>query len=242
MYDRQNTSAPHDDKKLSRRRLFTLAGAVSVLAVAGGALYRHFSSTSAIRVESFTTTGTGQTKNILVVTGSARRNGNSALLAEAFVRGARAAGHAVNVFHSGMSPMSACRHCDGCWSTGRPCVLEDSFEKFWPLLEQAGLIVFCSPLYWYNFSGHIKCAMDRMYPYSRKNRLRHTNVKEAMLLMCGESLFPRSFAGAAEAYRQMLGLKKWTDRGRLFVTGVHEYGDMLGHKALTVAEYMGRNA
>ena len=193
-------------------------------------------------MESFATPGTGEKKNILVVTGSARRNGNSALLADAFMHGAAAAGHEVSVFHNGRTPISACLHCDGCWSTGKPCVLEDGFNAFWPLLEQAEMLVFCSPLYWYNFSGHIKCAMDRMYPYSRKNRLRDMKVKEAMLLMCGESLFPRSFAGAAEAYRQMLGLKRWTDRGRLFVTGVHELGDMKGHKALAIAEQMGRNA
>lgn len=81
-----------------------------------------------------------------------------------------------------------------------------------------------------------------MYPYSKKERLRDMSVKEAMLLMCGESLFPRSFAGAAEAYRQMLGLKRWKDRGRLFVTGVHEMGAMTGHQALATAEEMGRNA
>lgn len=243
MHEQQNPApAGNGGKKLSRRRLFSLAGAATLLAVAGGALYRHFSSTSGIRVESFATPGSGQKKNILVVTGSGRRNGNSALLADAFVQGAVAAGHTVNTFHSGMTPMSACLHCDGCWATGKPCVVEDGFDAFWPLLEQAEMLVFCSPLYWYNFSGHIKCVMDRMYPYSRKNRLRDMKVKEAMLLMCGESLFPRSFAGAAEAYRQMLGLKRWTDRGRLFVTGVHEFGDMKGHKALTTAEQMGRNA
>ena len=243
MHNQQNPApAPNDGRKLSRRKLLSLTGAASLLAVGGVALYRHFSSTSSIRVESFTTPGSGQKKNILVVTGSARRNGNSALLADAFVQGAVATGHTVNIFHSGMTPVSACLHCDGCWSTGNPCVMEDSFDTFWPLLEQAEMLVFCSPLYWYNFSGHIKCAMDRMYPYSRKNRLRDMKVKEAMLLMCGESLFPRSFAGAAEAYRQMLGLKRWTDRGHLFVTGVHEFGDMKSHKALTVAEQMGRNA
>lgn len=229
-------------RKLSRRKMISLAGAASLLAVGAGAAVRYFSSTSRISVESFTTPGSGQKKNILVITGSGRSGGNSALLANAFAQGAEAAGHTVNVFHSGMTPMSACLHCDGCWSTGNPCVVEDGFSAFWPLLEQAQMLVFCSPLYWYNFSGHIKCAMDRMYPYSRKNRLRDMKVKEAMLLMCGESLFPRSFAAAAEAYRQMLGLKRWTDRGRLFVTGVHEFGAMNGSKALATAEHMGRSA
>ncbi|MDE5879466.1 MAG: flavodoxin family protein [Desulfovibrio sp.] len=242
MADGQKPPASHAGRKFSRRKLFGIAGAATVLAVGGGALYRHFSSTSSIKVESFSTQGSGDKKNILVVTGSAREKGNSALLAEAFARGAREAGHTVDFFHSGLTPVGACLNCDGCWSTGKPCVVEDGFEAFWPRLEAADMLVFCSPLYWYNFSGHIKCAMDRLYPYSRKNRLRDLKVKEAMLLMCGESLFPRSFAGPAEAYRQMLGLKRWKDRGRLFVTGVHEYGAMRDHKALAVAEQMGREA
>lgn len=52
-----------------------------------------------------------------------------------------------------------------------------------------------------------------------------------MLIMCGESLLSRSFTEAAEAYRQMLGIKHWTDRGRLFGTEVHEFGEMKGHKS-----------
>lgn len=244
MHDAQNTPENADkNSRLSGRRLFFGAGIAALLAAAGGcSLYRHFSSTSSVKVESFMTSDKGKKKHILVLTGSARTKGNSDLLAEAFVKGAREAGHTVDVFSSGRMPMNACLHCEGCWSTGKPCVLEDNFEKFWPLLEKAQMLVFCSPLYWYNFSGHIKCAMDRMYPYSKKERLRDMPVKEAMLLMCGESLFPRSFAGAAEAYRQMLGLKRWKDRGRLFVTGVHEMGAMTGHQALATAEEMGRNA
>ncbi len=242
MQDKQNSNSDiHKDKKISRRGLFSLAGA-SLLALGGGALYKHFSSTSSIHVESFATPGSGSKKNILVLTGSARSGGNSLLLADAFVQGAAAAGHTVNTFHSGITPMSACLHCDSCWADGNPCVLSDSSETFYPLLEQADMLVFCSPLYWYTFSGHIKCAMDRMYPYFRKNRLRSLKIKEAMLLMCGESMFLRSFAGAAEAYRQILGLNHWKDRGRLFVTGVHEFGAMKRHKALAIAEQMGSTA
>ena len=226
---------------LSRRGLFFGAGA-ALVAAAGGLLYRHLSSASSVKVESFMTPASGKKKRILVVTGSGRTQGNSDLLAEAFTKGAREAGHTVDIFPAGRDPMRACMHCEGCWSTGRPCVMEDSFERFHPLLEKADMLVFCSPLYWYSFSGHIKCVMDRLYPYSQKKKPYDIPVKEAMLLMCGESLFLRSFAGAAESYRQMLGFKGWKDRGRLFVTGVHEYGAMKGHKALASAEEMGRCA
>ncbi|MBQ9536665.1 MAG: flavodoxin family protein [Desulfovibrionaceae bacterium] len=238
------TTPPEDPKEphVKRRKLLTFAGLGSLLALAGGLAYKHFSATSQIKVESFLTPGSGRKKNILVLTGSGRRRGNSDLLAWAFVKGARAASHEVNVFHTGREPMQACMHCGGCWTHGKPCVIEDSFDKLFPWLEQAELLFFCSPLYWYNFSGNIKCAMDRMYPYSQKNRLRDMPVSETMLLMCGQSHFLRSFAGPAEAYRQMLGYKHWQDRGRLFVTGVDEYGAMAKDKALATAEEMGRLA
>ncbi len=227
--------------RFSRRRLLSIGGVLAALGLGGGFLYRHFSSTSPVKVESFLTQGDGSKKNVLVMTGSARKGGNSEVLASAFIDGAREAGHTVNVFHSGITPVGACLNCDGCWITGKPCVQDDAFEALSPLLEQAEMLVFCSPLYWYNFSGHLKCAIDRMYPYSRKNRLRDMKVREAMLLMCGESMFPRSFAAPAEAYRQMLGYKRWEDRGRLFVTGVNEFGAMKNHRALGMAREMGLN-
>ncbi len=238
----KDSDAGVEPGQVSRRKMLSWAGLASLAAVAGGFAYKHFSSTSAVKVESFMTSGSGKPRNILVLTGSGRKHGNSDRLAEAFIKGAREAGHAVNVFHTGREPMSACLHCEGCWSNGKPCIIEDSFNTLFPLLEQAELLVFCSPLYWYNFSGHIKCAMDRMYPYSKKDRLRDMNVRETMLLMCGQSHFLRSFAGPAEAYRQMLGYKRWKDRGRLFVTGVDEYGEIAGNRALRIAEDMGRNA
>lgn len=211
------------------------------LAMAGSLVPGWFSSGSPSPTAAYAA-GAGSPKNILIITGSARVQGNSELLAEAFAKGARESGHTVNIFQSGQDRMSGCLYCDACWSTGKPCVIEDNFSKLWPLLEQADTLVFCSPLYWYNFSGHIKNAMDRIYAYSKKNKLRDLKIKEAMLLMCGESWFKKSFDGPAESYRQMLGFKGWKDRGRLFVTSVHNKGEIAGNSSLKTAEKMGREA
>lgn len=243
--DDRKTDAPTGERSgLSRRRLLAAGGALAFLSAAGGFLYNHFSSTVPLKVESFTTKGSGEKKNILVLTGGGRPGGNSEVLSDAFAEGAREAGHAVAVFHAGRNPMGSCVHCDHCWHDGKPCMItDDGFSDLRPLLEEAQMLVFCSPLYWYNLSGHLQCAIDRMYPYSRKDRLKDLQVREAMLLMCGESHFPRSFAGAAETYRQILGLRRWKDRGRLFVTGTHAYGDMAANtRALETAREMGRTA
>jgi Multimeric flavodoxin WrbA len=228
---------------LSRRKFFAFTGAATFMGMLGNLLPGWFSFGSSAPSEAFAATrGSGKLKNILIITGSARERGNSDLLAEAFAGGAREAGHTVNVFHSGRDRMDGCLACDACWSTGKPCVIEDNFDKLWPLLEQADMLVFCSPLYWYTYSGHIKNAIDRLYAYSKKNTPRDLKIKEAMLLMCGESWFKKSFDGPAESYRQMLGFKGWKDRGRLFVTSVHEKGEIAGNSSLKTAEKMGREA
>ena len=51
---------------LSRRRLLSWAGLFSLVAGAGTLVYRYVSSTSPVKVESFTTQGNGHLKNILV--------------------------------------------------------------------------------------------------------------------------------------------------------------------------------
>lgn len=240
-YDSTRQNVGQKPMALSRRKFFALSGMATVLTLASNLLPSWGSSFSRPSTAHAAATSE-KSKNILIITGSSRVGGNSDMLADAFAKGAREAGHTVTIFHSGRERMSGCLGCDSCWSNGKPCIIDDSFDTLWPLLEQADMLVFCSPLYWYACSGHIKNAMDRMYAYSQKDKLRDLNVKEAMLLMCGESWFKKSFDGPAESYRQMLGFKGWKDRGRLFVTSVHKKGDIADNSALKTAERMGREA
>lgn len=59
-------------------------------------------------------------KNILVLTGSPRRNGNSDSMADAFIKGAQSAGHEVNIFETSSKDIGGCRACNTCWSKGKP--------------------------------------------------------------------------------------------------------------------------
>jgi multimeric flavodoxin WrbA len=52
----------------------------------------------------------------------------------------------------------------GCWKNkdGR-CVLQDDMGQFYPMLEEADVLVFVSPVYWFNLGGQIKQFIDRCY-------------------------------------------------------------------------------
>ena len=61
-------------------------------------------------------------KNVLILLGSPRKEGNSHLLAKAFAEGAESAGHTVTYFDAGKGGIAGCMACGGCWKTGAPCV------------------------------------------------------------------------------------------------------------------------
>ena len=181
-------------------------------------------------------------KNILVVTGSPRKGGNSDALAEAFIKGAQEAGHTVSRFDAGRRHVGACKACDTCWSKGTPCSFDDDFNtEFAPLLEQAEVIVLSMPLYFYGFPAQIKAPLDRMYAYSVPQKHRDIAVKESALLICGGDTTEPSFGGAVECYRQMANYCGWQDRGALVAPGVSAKGDIAKTDYLQQAEAMGRS-
>ena len=179
-------------------------------------------------------------KNILVITGSPRKGGNSDTLAKAFAKGAEAKGHMVTIFDATKN-MGGCKACDTCWSKGRACSFSDAFTELEPLLEQADAVVFATPLYWFTFSSQIKAAIDRLYAYSSPKALRPLKVKEGALLACaGDTAdYPFLFDGLVRSFETMLGVLKWSNAGVLTVPAVTEKGDVLKTDGPTKAEQFG---
>jgi multimeric flavodoxin WrbA len=179
-------------------------------------------------------------KNVLVLTGSPRKNGNSDRMAEAFIRGAVTAGHDVIKFETAAKKIGGCKGCKKCWSKDRPCVNRDDFDLLSPLLEGADVLVFCTPLYWFTFSAPLKAAIERIYAYLRDNRQRSLKIKESFLFVCGADSQLKIFDGIIATYKEIVSFLKWTDRGILAIPKVSEVGDIEHTDALIKAEELGK--
>lgn len=178
-------------------------------------------------------------KNVLVLNGSPRVGGNSDLLADAFIKGATKSGHEVVKCEVGRKNIKGCIACNTCYSKGTPCSFHDDFNNIAPLIEKADVIVFATPLYWYSFSSQLKAAIDKMYSFIIGEK--KLNIKESMLLVCGEENNESAFDGIITTYKLICSYQKWTDRGQLVVPGVLDKGDILSTDYLVRAEEMGRN-
>ena len=178
-------------------------------------------------------------KNILVLTGSPRMGGNSDVLADAFIKGATAAGHDVVKCEVGKKNIMGCKACDTCYSKGKPCSFDDDFNSIVPLIKKADGIVFITPLYWFTFPTQLKAAIDKMYSFLIGEK--ELNIKESMLLVCAETNVVSDFDGIVSTYKLIVDYQKWSDRGQLIVPGVLNKGDILATEYLELAEKMGRN-
>ncbi len=181
------------------------------------------------------------TQNILVLTGSPRRDGNSNKVAQAFIGGAESRGHCVTRFDAAFKRFSPCIACNRCWSTDEPCVFYDDFNtELNPLLMRADILVIVTPVHWFSMSVSVMLALDKLYAYTRYEQ-RKLPISKAMLLMCAAD-GPDVSRGALITYRRMLDYMEWEDLGTLTVPHVWLKDDILkieNRRYLTIAEKMG---
>jgi len=178
-------------------------------------------------------------KNILVLTGSPRKNGNSNRMAEYFVKGAFSGGHNVVKFETASKKIFGCRSCDKCWEKGKPCFLQDDFDDIVPYIEDADVILLATPLYWFSFSMQIKAVIDRMYAFIGGKCKERLEDKESLLFVCGSDKGMKIFDGIIATYKEIVNYLNWIDRGVLAVPNVKKVGDIEGTGALLKAEEYG---
>ena len=132
------------------RREFLKKSALAALgtAVAGTGLVQAFN------LVNDNESNTDQMK-IVVLTGSPRKNGNSAYLAEQFIKGAEEKGHEVFRFDCAFKQVEPCRACNRCDMDG-PCIFNDDFQELRPHLIEADMVVFATPMYYFSISAQMK--------------------------------------------------------------------------------------
>ncbi len=178
-------------------------------------------------------------KNILILTGSPRPNGNSFMLADAFAEGAESAGHTVQRFDTAPAEIGGCRACNQCFKHGKACIFDDDFNLLAPMIEKADVLVFASPLYWFTFPAQLKAALDKFYAFMVGER--KLNIKESVLLVTAETDEMEDFNGIIRTYELAADYLNWKDRGRILVPEVGEAGAIKGCPLLDDARNLGKN-
>ena len=175
--------------------------------------------------------------NILILSGSPRRGGNTELLVEAFVKGASQKHH-VEVVSVHDYKVNPCMGCNACFKNeSNSCVQKDDMPLIYEKMAVADMLVIASPVYFYGLSAQLKAVIDRFH-----NPIRDTyHIKKTALLLVGAASLPELFDGILAQYRLCLNFFKLEDAGRVLVRGVKDKGDIQNTEAIQKANELGLN-
>ncbi|ROU08107.1 flavodoxin family protein [Lysobacter enzymogenes] len=187
-------------------------------------------------------------RRLLILVASPRRNGNSAVLAQAALRGAREAGLEASLHFADDLMQTFLRDCRDCRDEHGRCRIDDGYADFFfeHFLEADGFAL-ASPVYWYGMSSQAKAFFDRMFCYVARSYPDSQRVRERIqgkrvaLLTASEEMYPTI---ALSLVNQMQEYARYTHSQ--FVGAVHGQGDRRGsvaedrNGAMAAAEALGR--
>ncbi len=177
-------------------------------------------------------------KNILILSTSLRANSNSAALANEFARGAKEAGHNVEVISLAEKDIRFCKGCLACQKTKR-CVIRDDADEIAQKMGRADVLVFATPIYYYEMSGQMKTMLDRANPLFAAGYA----FRDAYLLTAAADDDEQTWQRAKNGLEGWLAcFPKARLAGAVFCGGVNEPGEAQGHPAMKEAYDAGRNA
>ena len=100
-------------------------------------------------------------KRVLILSGSPRKGGNSDILCDEFLRGAREAGHDVEKIRVAEKKIAPCSGCYYCTAHGGACAHKDDMAEVLQKMIDADVIVLASPVYFYAINAQLKAVIDR---------------------------------------------------------------------------------
>lgn len=171
-------------------------------------------------------------KKVLIISTSLRTNSNSDILARECEKGARDVGLDTKYISLKGKDIKYCIGCLSCQKTGK-CVLKDDVADIMAKVKEAEVIVYATPIYYYEMCGQMKTLLDRLNPLYSSDY----NFRDIYLIATaaddGDATFDKAYSG----------LQGWVDcfekaslRGKVVAGGIDEAGSVnnfvdIKHKA-----------
>lgn len=175
-------------------------------------------------------------QKVLILSASPRKGGNSDLLCDQFMLGAREAGNQAEKINLQDMKINFCLGCMDCQSNGGVCVQKDDMAEILDKMVKADVLVMATPVYFYNMDAQLKALIDRTCP-----RYSEISNKKAYLIATSDDSGKEAMDVTVAGFRAFLAcLDNVEEAGIIYGTGVRDRGDIKGKPQMTLAYKMGK--
>lgn len=180
-------------------------------------------------------------RKITIILGGGRPAGNTFQLAQAFMKGAQAAGNDVELISLNRHHVNGCLGCNAC-RYGKPCIQKDDFNNLRPLITGSDCLVFASPLLFWTISAKLKAFIERFYCIAEEDpappigRYERYPVHDCALLMTSADNLFWTYSQALSYYQfTLINYIGFKDKGWLLAGGC---GDTNGKPAIAETPHL----
>lgn len=178
-------------------------------------------------------------KNILILSASPRKNGNSNTLCDKFMEGAKDAGNKVEKIFLKDKTINYCTGCGFCNTNNyTKCSQNDDMESILNKMIEADVIVMASPIYFYTINAQMKTLIDRCCA-------KYTKIinKEFYFIATAADSNNRMLDRTFECFRGFTDcLTGATEKGCLYASGIWNKEEVKSTRYIEDAYNMGLNA
>ena len=181
---------------------------------------------------------------VLGIWGSPRVGGNTDVLLEALLQGAREGGGDVEKVELRKLKISPCLEIYKCLETGE-CPIKDDMRDLYPKLLSADVVVLASPIFFYGVTAQAKAMIDRTQAFwARRYVLKNDfpgEQRQGILLLTAATKGKHVFVGARLAAYYFFDAINVRYAAEILVREVDEKGAILQRpEVLAEAEELGR--
>lgn len=181
---------------------------------------------------------------VLGIMGSPRIKGNTDLLLEEALKGAKIQGAEVEKIVVDKLKIAPCKEYLGCFKDGN-CVIRDDMDEIYPKLLEADVVIIASPMFFYGVSSQAKALIDRCQAlWAREHILKQSlpnGGRKGAFIAVGATKGKRLFEGAiltVKYFFEAIGVE-YADE--LLIRGVDARGEIKEHPiALSDAFELGK--
>ncbi len=168
--------------------------------------------------------------NILGVVGSPRKGGNTDILVEQVLSGAKENGNKTSKIYLNDLNIKPCQACMVCKKTGR-CAIDDDMQKIYAQILESDCLVLGTPIYWLGATAQMKTFIDRWYALLDANYQTKLKGKSAVIIsVCGAPETSMTDF-AVQAFEKMFGFIGIDLKGKI-TASAREKQDILKNKAV----------
>ncbi len=175
-------------------------------------------------------------KKVLILSGSPRKNGNSDILCDEFMKGAKEGGNEVEKIRVSEKNIGYCRACYACKGTGI-CAIKDDMGEVLQKMIDADVIVLASPVYFYSIDAQLKALIDRTVA-----RWLEVKDKEFYYIVTAADEEKESAETTIQCFRGYADCVEGAkEKGIIYGMGAYEKGEIKNSSAMEEAYNMGKN-